>query len=105
MKWLAVDNGSGYIRYRSNPEFAANVKGKQLYYQKPVFKSPAGKDAEKIIDYQTEHTAVGRVKTIGYIEFETIIEKAYSDIRNGADPTKTLQSASAQLKTAWAKYK
>ncbi|PZE27141.1 ABC transporter substrate-binding protein [Curtobacterium sp. MCBD17_028] len=105
MKWLAIDNGSGYIRYRSNPELAANVKGKQLYFDKPVFQSTEGTDAAKIINHETSQTAVSRVKTIGYIEFESIINQAYSDIRNGADPKQALDAAKAKLTTAWAKYK
>ncbi|GAB3395893.1 hypothetical protein GCM10027568_28810 [Humibacter soli] len=104
LKWMAIDDGSGYIKYRSNPELPANVEGKQVYFAKDVFSSPAGKDAAKIIDYETSKTAVNRVSTIGYIEFESIMNQAFADIRNGADAKTTLDKASAQLKTAWTKY-
>jgi multiple sugar transport system substrate-binding protein len=105
IKWMAVDNGGGYIKYRSNPELAASKEGKKIYFAKDVFASPAGKDAAKIIDYETSNTAVPRVQTIGYIEFETIMNQAFSDIRNGADPKQALDSANHKLTTAWAKYK
>lgn len=105
MKWMAVDGGGGYIKYRSNPELAASKEGKKIYFAKDVFSSPAGKDAAKIIDYETANTAVPRVQTIGYIEFETIMNQAFSDIRNGTDPKQALDSADHKLTTAWAKYK
>lgn len=105
LKWMAIDEGSGYIKYRSNPELPANVDGKGVYFAKDVFSSPAGKDAAKIIDYETSKTAVNRVSTIGYIEFESILNQAFADIRNGADAKTALDKASSQLKTAWAKYK
>ncbi|MBU2667316.1 sugar ABC transporter substrate-binding protein [Actinoplanes bogorensis] len=104
MKWMAVDEGGGYIKYRSDPELAASPEGKKIYFQKSVFSSPAGKDAAKIIDFETSNTAVNRVPTIGYIEFETILNQAFADIRNGADAKTALDSASAQLTTAWKKY-
>jgi ABC-type glycerol-3-phosphate transport system substrate-binding protein len=104
MKWMSIDEGSGYIKYRSDPELAATPEGKKIYFEKSVFSSPEGKKAATIIDYETANTAVNRVQTIGYIEFETILNQAFADIRNGADPKTSLDNASAQLTTAWKKY-
>ena len=104
LKWISIDNGGGYIKYRSNPELAASVEGKKIYFAKSVFESPEGKNAAKIIDYETSNTAVNRVSTIGYIEFEGILNQAFADIRNGADAKATLDRASTELTTAWKKY-
>lgn len=104
LKWMAIDNGSGYIKYRTNPELAANVEGKKTYFAKSVFKSPEGKNATAIISYETSKTAVNRASTIGYLEFETILNAAFSDISNGTDANTALTGASTKLKTAWAKY-
>jgi ABC-type glycerol-3-phosphate transport system substrate-binding protein len=104
MKWMSIDEGGGYIKYRSDPELAASKEGKKIYFEKSVFSSPEGKKAAPIIDYETSHTAVNRVQTIGYIEFETIMNQAFADIRNGADAKTALNNASTQLTTAWKKY-
>lgn len=104
LKWMAIDEGSGYIKHRSDPELAASPEGKKIYFAKDVFESPAGQDAAKIIDFETSNTAVNRVPTIGYIEFETILNQAFADIRNGADAKTSLTNASDQLTTAWQKY-
>jgi ABC-type glycerol-3-phosphate transport system substrate-binding protein len=104
MKWMAIDHGGGYIKHRSTPELAANVKGKKLYFDKPVFSSPEGRKAARLMQHETTRTAVNRVSTVGYIEFERIVGQAYSDIANGADPKTALKSASQQLTTAWIKY-
>src|SRR3954453_6548938 len=105
MKWRSIDEGSGYIKYRSDPELAASTEGKKIYFEKSVFSSPEGKKAAPIIDYETSHTAINRVQTIGYIEFETILNQAFADIRNGAAPKTALTNASNQLTTAWKKYR
>lgn len=104
MKWLAIDDGGGIIAYRSNPDLPATVAGKDVYFGQDLFSSPQGKDAAAIIDYETSNTAVNRVSTVGYIEFETILNQAFSDIRNGADAKTALDKASDDLTTAWAKY-
>jgi ABC-type glycerol-3-phosphate transport system substrate-binding protein len=104
LKWMTVDEGGGYIKYRSAPELAASPEGKKIYFAKDVFASAEGKKAAEIIDFETSNTAVNRVQTIGYIEFETIMNQAFADIRNGADAKTTLDKASDQLKTAWQKY-
>lgn len=104
LKWLAVDNGGGVIEYRPNPDLPASVEGKDVYFAQDIFRSEQGKDAAAIIDYETANTAVNRVATIGYIEFETILNQAFSDIRNGADAEQALGKASDDLTTAWAKY-
>lgn len=105
VKWMAVDGGSGYIKYRDAPELAANVQGKKVYFAKSVFSSAEGKKAAAIIDYETSNTAVNRPTTIGYIEFEDIMNRMFADIRNGADAKKSLENASTELVKAWAKYK
>ncbi|MEV6495378.1 sugar ABC transporter substrate-binding protein [Actinoplanes sp. NPDC051633] len=105
LKWMSVDEGGGYIKYRSDPELAAGPEGKKIYFEKSVFAGPEGKKAAAIVDYETSNTAVNRVQTIGYIEFETILNQAFADIRNGADAKTALDNAQTQLTTAWKKYK
>lgn len=105
MKWLTVDNGAGYIKYGTATELAANIEGKKIYFDKPAFSSPEGKNAATIIQSETSTTAVNRVSTVGYIEFETVLNQAFSDIRNGAQAKTALDKAAADLTTQWAKYK
>jgi multiple sugar transport system substrate-binding protein len=105
LNWMTVVDGGGYIKYRSDPELAASLEGKKIYLQKEVFASPEGKNAAAVIDFESSNTAVNRVPTIGYIEFETILNQAFADIRNGADPKTALDKASSELTTAWQKYR
>lgn len=105
MKWMSVDDGSGYIRYRPDAELPANIEGKPLYFGKDVFATDEGQRAAEIIEYETANTAVNRLGTVGYVEFEEIMSRAFSDIRNGADPEGALEAASAELDSAWAGYR
>lgn len=105
MKWMAVDEGSGYTTHSPSPELPANIEGKEAYYQRDVFTaSEEGEKASEIIDFETSNTAENRLQTVGYVEFEEILGRAFADIRNGADPAETLENASAELETAWEPY-
>jgi len=105
LKWMAIDGGSGYTTNLPAPELPANVKGKSSYFARPVFATPEGKKAAVIIDYETANTAVNRVPTVGFIEFEDIIGRAFADIRNGTPAKTALDKAQADINTAWAKYR
>lgn len=104
LKWMAIDDGAGYIKYRSNPELPANIDGKADYFEKEVFSSEEGKKAADIINFESSNTAVNRLQTVGYLEFEEIVNRAFADIRNGTDASQALDDASEELTTAWAKY-
>jgi len=56
-----------------------------------------------LIRYELENTAVIRPRTEGFIQFEDIVGRALEDIRNGADPAATLESASSELEAAWSR--
>ncbi len=63
------------------------------------------KDLADITTFEISNTAVSRPRSIGYVDFETIMNKAFSDIRNGQDPQKVLAAADAELQTAFARLK
>lgn len=54
--------------------------------------------------YEAQHTAVSRPTTPGYLEWEMTLYQAFEDIRNGADPKRTLNRAAVQIDRELAKY-
>jgi len=106
LKWLAIDGGvGGYAKYWT-AQMPANTAALKAYVAGKAFTgSEGGKQAAEVVDYESKNTAVGRVSTAGYLEFEDIINRAFSDIANGADPKTALDSAQNQLTTAWQQYK
>lgn len=105
MKWMSIDNGGGYAINMPAPELPASPEGKASYFERSIFDSEQGKDAVTIIDFETQNTAVPRVGTVGYVEFEEIVGRAFSDVKNGAAPSTALKTATSELEAAWAKYR
>ncbi|RCK68821.1 sugar ABC transporter substrate-binding protein [Desertihabitans brevis] len=105
LKWLALDGESGYAEHRPYAELPANLAGLEAYLAGPAFTgSEAGQQAAEVIAHETANTSVPRVSTVGYIEFEEILGRAFSDIANGSDPQGALQGAQQELVNAWQQY-
>lgn len=54
-----------------------------------------------LVSYELENTAVARPLTVGYVQFEEIMNTAFADIRNGSDVEERLAQATTQLEDAW----
>lgn len=104
MKFIGLDNGgySQYLTALSVPP--SNIVGSQKFYANAAFQDPRMAGAVDLMKYELANTASLRVQTVGYVEFENIITKAYDDIINGADVQATLTKATADLTSAWANY-
>ena len=59
----------------------------------------------EIIRYSLANTAVSRPITVGFVEFESVMNKAFADIRNGAAAPARLQQAAGELDRALTKYR
>ena len=58
-----------------------------------------------ILSYELQHTAVSRPRTVGYVIFEQIMNRAFSDVRNGADAKPELARTDAQIQTAFSRLR
>jgi multiple sugar transport system substrate-binding protein len=62
------------------------------------------KQLADIIRNELASNAVPRPTTVGFVELESTLNKAFADIRNGSDPAERLQQAQEELDRAFAKY-
>jgi ABC-type glycerol-3-phosphate transport system substrate-binding protein len=58
----------------------------------------------RLAAYEAQNTAVPRPLTPGYLEWESLVNKAYEDIKNGSDPKQALDEAAAQADRQLKKY-
>lgn len=58
-----------------------------------------------LLTHEVGKTAVPRPITVGFVQFNDIMNKAFSDIRNGADISSRLAQASRSLKDAWSLFR
>lgn len=104
MKFIGLDNG-GYAQYLTALAVPpSNLAGSAKFYQSAAFADPRMAGVVDLMKSELANSAILRVKTVGYVEFEDSMTKAYDDIINGADVTATLKGASTDITSAWAKY-
>jgi multiple sugar transport system substrate-binding protein len=82
------------------PNIPINSRAYGPYIDWLAGENPAvGDDLKKIMTYELANTSVPRPRSIGYVAFETVLNRAFSDLRNGSDVTATLQQAQQQLES------
>lgn len=107
LRWMLVngeDGVTGYAKNRPGGVLPAHKKALEFYLSQPEFTTPQGAQVATVINEQTD-TALPRPATVGFIEFEEITGRMFSDISNGTDVKTALTTAESELETAWAKYK
>lgn len=63
----------------------------------PWDRGEGGTTAGELVEYELDNTSVVRPRSIGYIQFEEIMGRAFEDIRNGLDVRETLERAQSEL--------
>lgn len=63
----------------------------------PWDRGEGGTTAGELVEYELANTSVVRPRSIGYIQFEEILGRAFEDIRNGLDVRETLERAQSDL--------
>ena len=59
-----------------------------------------GTTGGQLVEYELANTSVVRPRSIGYLQFEEIMGRAFEDIRNGLDVRETLERAQSELAAA-----
>ncbi|GIT80613.1 hypothetical protein LLS1_22820 [Leifsonia sp. LS1] len=78
----------------------------KTYLEALAAKGGTDADLAGIIKYEiANETGIARPTTVGYVDFETIMNNAFSDIRNGHAVDQTLQTASDKITSSFARYK
>ena len=104
--FMTLDQQGDLLTTAQNPLPPANKAAfAQHVAQATKLGGPGSDGYGAILDEELNHTAVSRPRTVGYVVFEEIMNKAFSDVRNGADPKDVLDRAEGQLKTAFARLR
>jgi multiple sugar transport system substrate-binding protein len=102
IEFATLDTAGNLATTETTTIIPANTAAEAQYL--PTLEKLAGSKSagvSSIVSYETANTAVPRPASVGYIQFEEVMGKAFADIRNGADATARLAQATAQLNDAW----
>jgi multiple sugar transport system substrate-binding protein len=83
------------VQKQAFQQYLSDLKGKGARY---------GQIAD-IIQYALANTSVSRPVSVGYVDFESVMNKAFADIRNGSDAAARLNQATGELDRTLSKYR
>jgi multiple sugar transport system substrate-binding protein len=105
MKFMGIDNG-GYAQFMTALAVPpSNLKGADKFYSSAAFADKRMAGVVDLMKYELANTSILRLQTVGYIEFEDVMTRTFSDIINGADAGKALSAANDELDSAWDKFR
>ena len=97
-EFLTLDPEGNFLTVSANPLPPTNQKAYERYIARiAALGHGIGPAAHDIITYEIAHTAVQRPRSVGYVAFEDIMNRTFSDIRNGANPPAALEAGQSQL--------
>ena len=104
-EYATLNAEGAYLTVSANPLPPTNAEAYKTYAGVVSELTPKIGPAIDIISYESQKTAVGRPRSIGYVAYETVMNRAFSDIRNGADVEQTLTTAQKTLDRQMARLK
>ena len=96
-EYATLNAEGAYLTVSANPLPPTNAEAYKTYAGIVSEMTPEIGPAIDIISYESQNTAVGRPRSVGYVAFETVMNRAFSDIRNGANVEQTLTTAQKAL--------
>ncbi|MFK0240772.1 extracellular solute-binding protein [Microbacterium sp. NPDC090281] len=106
LEFAALDPEGSLATTEATTIIPANTEAAATYL--PTLEALAGDHGTGVADLITseiENTAVARPVSVGYVQFESLINKAFGDIRNGADAGERLVQAQSQIEDAWSQLR
>jgi multiple sugar transport system substrate-binding protein len=105
-KFMTLDDAGALMSTEKLPLPPANKAAFEAYLKRMAQQGGevlAGYDT--LVRYELANTAVHRPRTVGWVNFEQIMNKAFSDVRNGADAANTLKTADEALRGAFSRLR
>ena len=103
-RFMTLDNDGALLSTAALPLPPANKAAFDAFLKR---QTAAGGEVtqgyDTLVRYELENTAVSRPRSVGYVAFEEIMNRTFSDVRNGAPAGPALQTAQTALSRALAR--
>jgi multiple sugar transport system substrate-binding protein len=103
LSYMTIDPNGAWLASSRNIPVQNQAQAK--YMQQLSAQGGRSAQLATIVQNELAHNAVARPTTVGYVDFETEMNKAFADIRNGTDPAQRLRQAADALNRIFDKYK
>ncbi len=104
VQWLTTGEGAEMWWRDGSGDFPAQKSVLELFQTEPEFDEGKPLAAMRIAADEAGVSPVPRPVTVGYLEYEQILQDTFQDIRNGTDPEEALTTAVDRIEREMQKY-
>ncbi len=104
VRWLTAGEGAGLWWSKDSYDMPAQIALLESFNTIEDFQKPP-LSFMKVAAAEARVNPVPRPVTPGFLEYDQLLQAAFSDIRNGADPKKTLDTAAGRISSEMNKYR
>ncbi|MGX9182165.1 extracellular solute-binding protein [Mesorhizobium sp. BHbdii] len=95
----------GAVAATVGSNLSANIEANAEVLSRIPQQNPNLKGVDTLIRYELANTAIRRPRTLGYLQLEELVTRAWSDIRNGNDAAQTFPQLQRELERSFKRIK
>lgn len=92
---------SGNLLTSTQGSLPAHVEASEQFLAAQEASNPALEGWEALVTYELANTAILRPRTLGYLQLEELVSRAWADIRLGLDVRETFERTQGELESAF----
>ncbi|WP_287208040.1 extracellular solute-binding protein [Mesorhizobium sp.] len=104
LSYAALDK-SGAVLATNGSRLSANIEATAEVLSHIPQQNPNLKGVDTLMRYELANTAIRRPRTLGYLQLEELVTRAWSDIRNGNDAAETFPQLQRELERSFKRIK
>lgn len=102
---VGLDKDGATVAADSTGHLSANIDAAAQVLSRIPQQNPKLKGVDTLIRYELANTAIRRPRTLGYLQLEELVTRAWGDIRNGSDAAQTFPQLQRELERSFKRIK
>lgn len=105
LDYTCLDKEGALASAMKEGNLSANMAAETEILKGIAQKNPKLPGVDTLIQYELTNTAIRRPRTLGYLQLEELVTRAWGDIRNGSDAAQTFPQLQSELERSFKRIK
>ncbi|PST20795.1 hypothetical protein C7U60_15415 [Mesorhizobium plurifarium] len=101
LEYTCLNTEGARASARGEGNLSANMAAEAEFLKGVAQQHPNLQGIDTLIQYETNNTAIRRPRSLGYLQLEELVTRAWSDIRNGSDAVQTFTQLQSELERSF----
>lgn len=105
LDYACLDKEGALASAMGEGDLSANIAAEAEFLKRLAQQNPKLPGLDTLIQYELTNTAIRRPRTLGYLQLEELVTRAWGDIRNGSDAAQTFSQLQRELERSFKRIK